>query len=85
MICCFDHDIGEQVFFHDTEFNPFFGFNFLSLVEAVHDGYFSIDKSGKNKGHFKDTTGVTQADETTYNTIMKDKEWLLSCGLPSSS
>lgn len=48
------------------------------LVEAIHDGYFSIDKSGKNKGHFKDTTGVTNADETTYNTIMKDKEWLLS-------
>jgi type III restriction enzyme len=51
-----------------------------SLVEAVHDGYFSIDKSGKSKGQFKDTTGVTQLDETTYNTIMKDKEWLLSFG-----
>ena len=49
-----------------------------SLVETVHDGYFSIDKSGKNKGQFKDTTGVTQLDEDTYQLIMRDKEKLLS-------
>ncbi len=24
-----------------------------SLVSAVHDGYFSADKSGKNKGSYK--------------------------------
>lgn len=51
-----------------------------SLVEAVHDGYFSIDKSGKSKGQIKDTNGSTQLDEDAYNTIMRDKEWLLSFG-----
>ena len=49
-----------------------------SLVDTVHDGYFSIDKSGKSKGQFKDTTGVTQLDEDTYQLIMRDKEKLLS-------
>ncbi|MDR4516161.1 MAG: DEAD/DEAH box helicase family protein [Nitrosomonas sp.] len=58
-----------------------------SLVEAVHDGYFSVDKKS---GHFKDskeskdgTGGSSADDESTYNTIMKNKEWLLgfSCKL----
>jgi len=49
-----------------------------SLVEAVHDGYFSSDKTGKAKNQYKDTTGVTQADEDTYRLIMRDKEKLLS-------
>ncbi len=44
-----------------------------SLADAVHDGYFSVDK-----GKLKDTKGDSKADEDTYNTIMKDKEWLLS-------
>ena len=44
-----------------------------SLVDAVHDGYFSIDK-----GKLKDTKGDSKADEDTYNTIMRDKEKLLS-------
>jgi type III restriction enzyme len=51
--------------------------NTESPVEAVHDGYFSIDKSGKSKGQFKDTSGVTQLDEDTYQLIMRDKEKLL--------
>jgi len=51
-----------------------------SLVSAVHDGYFSADKAGKGKGKgkFKDTSGVSVADEDTYNLIMKEKEKLLS-------
>lgn len=49
-----------------------------SLVEAVHDGYFSIDKTGKSKGQIKDTNGTTQLDEDTYQLIMRDKEKLLS-------
>lgn len=49
-----------------------------SLVGAVHDGYFSSDKTGKAKNQYKDTTGVTQADEDTYRLIMRDKEKLLS-------
>ena len=45
---------------------------------AVHNGYFSQDK----KGTFKDTKGDTTADYDTYNTIMRDKEWLLSFDCP---
>lgn len=44
----------------------------------VHDGYFSQDK----KGNYKDTKGDTQDDYSTYNTIMRDKEWLLSFDCP---
>ena len=47
-------------------------------VTAVHNGYFSQDK----KGVFKDTKGDTAADYDTYNTIMRDKEWLLSYDCP---
>ena len=49
--------------------------NDLSLI---HNGYFSQDKKGK----FKDTKGDTLDDNDTYNTIMKDKEWLLSFECP---
>lgn len=51
---------------------------FPASVETVHNGYFSQDK----KGTFKDTKGDTIADYDTYNTIMKDKEWLLSFDCP---
>ena len=51
---------------------------FPADVSAVHDGYFSQDK----KGRYKDTRGDTQDDYNTYNTIMKDKEWLLSFDCP---
>lgn len=44
----------------------------------VHDGYFSQDK----KGNYKNTRGDTLDDTSTYNTIMKDKEWLLSFDCP---
>lgn len=47
-------------------------------VEKVHDGYFSQDK----KGRLKNTKGDTNDDADTYNTIMKDKEWLLSFECP---
>lgn len=47
-------------------------------VAKAHNGYFSQDKKGK----YKDTRGDTQADDDTYNTIMKDKEWLLSFECP---
>ncbi len=42
-------------------------------IEETHNGYFSQDK-----GKFKDTSGVTKADDDTYNLIMKDKEKLLN-------
>lgn len=53
-------------------------------ASLVHNGYFSIDKKGKKSNkkdkfeYFKDTTGSTNADEDTYNLIMRDKEKLLS-------
>ncbi len=47
-------------------------------VSKVHNGYFSQDK----KGRLKDTKGDTLADDDTYNTIMRDKEWLLSFECP---
>jgi len=51
---------------------------FSADISKVHDGYFSQDK----KGRLKDTKGDTQADDDTYNTIMRDKEWLLSFDCP---
>ena len=51
---------------------------FPATVESVHNGYFSQDK----KGVFKNTKGDTLADDDTYNTIMRDKEWLLSFECP---
>ncbi|MDD5924092.1 MAG: DEAD/DEAH box helicase family protein [Clostridia bacterium] len=51
---------------------------FSSDVAKAHNGYFSQDK----KGRLKDTKGDTQADDDTYNTIMRDKEWLLSFDCP---
>ncbi len=51
---------------------------FTADVSKVHNGYFSQDK----KGRLKDTKGDTLADDDTYNTIMRDKEWLLSFDCP---
>ncbi|WP_317854479.1 DEAD/DEAH box helicase family protein [Chakrabartyella piscis] len=51
---------------------------FVADTTTIHNGYFSQDK----KGTFKDTKGDTIADYDTYNTIMKDKEWLLSFDCP---
>lgn len=55
-------------------------------VDQVHDGYFSIDPKKKdnngNSNIFVDTRGTGQTDNSTYNTIMKNKEWLLSFDCP---
>lgn len=54
-------------------------------ADAVHNGYFSIDKkkvAGKTVEMYKDTTGTTNADDDTYNLIMRDKEKLLSFESP---
>ena len=51
---------------------------FATDISKVHNGYFSQDK----KGRLKDTKGDTLADDDTYNTIMRDKEWLLSFECP---
>ena len=49
-----------------------------SLLTNSHDGYFSQDK----KGNYKNTKGDSAVDYSTYNTIMKDKERLLSFDCP---
>ena len=51
---------------------------FNTDVEKAHNGYFSQDK----KGVYKNTKGDTQADDDTYNLIMRDKEMLLSFDCP---
>lgn len=52
-------------------------------VGRLHDGYFAADKPRKGqKAIWKDTRGDTQADDETYNLIMKDKERLLSLDEP---
>ena len=49
-------------------------FDLEADISKIHNGYFSQDK----KGVMKDTSGTTAADDDTYNTIMKEKEFLLS-------
>ena len=55
-------------------------------ASTAHDGYFSTDKkktkSGVEYNEFKDTKGNTNADDETFNKIMKDKEKLLSFDEP---
>jgi len=54
-------------------------------AEAVHNGYFSIDKKkvgSKSVEVFKDTRGDTKSDDDTYSLIMRDKEKLLSFETP---
>ncbi|MEK7394591.1 MAG: DEAD/DEAH box helicase family protein, partial [Fibrobacterota bacterium] len=54
-------------------------------AEDVHNGYFSADRrkvGNKVVEVFKDTSGVTSADDDTYSLIMRDKETLLSFGSP---
>lgn len=53
--------------------HPVLGRHLTQPADKVHDGYFSGDKSG-----WKDTSGTTKADTSTYELIMKDKERLLS-------
>ena len=49
-----------------------------TTISPIHDGYFSQD----TKGNYKNTKGDSAVDYSTYNTIMKDKERLLSFDCP---
>lgn len=53
-----------------------------TLAQDVHDGYFAIDRKrdATGKEMIKDSRGegTTQADESAYELIMRDKERLLS-------
>lgn len=46
----------------------------LPPTDKVHNGYFAQD----SRGHAKDTSGSTQADDDAYSLIMREKERLLS-------
>ena len=53
-----------------------------TVATALHNGYFAIDKNkdATGAGRLKESTGEgkTQADESAYQLIMRDKEKLLS-------
>jgi len=60
----------------------FEGADLETAPEGVHDGYFAIDKrkDASGQGILKESrgAGTTQADESAYQLIMRDKEKLLS-------
>lgn len=67
------------------KYNQLFeGVDLDTAADSVHNGYFAIDKKKDSSGQemMKDTSGSTAADESAYNTIMKNKEWLLSFACP---
>lgn len=51
----------------------------LPEVQDVHDGYFAQDPAGNAKNS---TTGTTDADNTAYEKIMRNKQLLLSMDEP---
>lgn len=69
--------IGKPKFKHLLE-----GMEPETAVSAVHNGYFAIDKKKDSTGAeiLKESSGEgkTQADESAYQLIMRDKEKLLS-------
>jgi len=60
----------------------FEGADLETAAEGVHDGYFAVDKKkdASGDGMLKESrgAGTTQADESAYQLIMRDKEKLLS-------
>ncbi len=68
------------------DYRTLFGEVDLSRAAAeVHDGYFSIDRKkvgGQTVELYRDTRGDSQADDDTYQLIMRDKEKLLSFETP---
>jgi len=65
------------------KYHPLFeGADLETAAQGVHNGYFAIDrkKDTAGAGRFKESRGEgrTQADESAYQLIMRDKEKLLS-------
>ncbi|MBS0589817.1 MAG: DEAD/DEAH box helicase family protein [Proteobacteria bacterium] len=70
---------------HPDYVTLFAGVDFSHAAADVHQGYFSIDRKKVGSATvavYKDTKGTTQADEDTYNLIMRDKEKLLDLATP---
>ena len=68
---------------HRPKYHSLFeGADLETAAEGVHDGYFAVDKKkdAGGEGMLKETrgAGTTQADESAYKLIMRDKEKLLS-------
>lgn len=72
--------IGEwfEQAYNDLSTEPRYAKLALPPVNEVHDGYFSVDRSGR----FKDSRGTGETDSSTYDLIMTDKERLLSVDEP---
>ena len=51
-------------------------------IEEIHNGYFSIDKTGSWTNTIEDNERNRTCAERAYNLIMRDKEKLLSLGNP---
>lgn len=60
----------------------FAGVDLASAAQAVHDGYFSIDKKGGWSDTLENNAGNRDNAERAYNLIMKEKEKLLSFTTP---
>ena len=61
------------------KYNTLFGdVDTTTEISKIHDGYFAQD----SKGRVKDSTGKNKDDESAYDTIMKNKEKLLSFSEP---
>ncbi len=67
----------EEIYLQETSKPAYKDLNSYSADE-IHNGYFSCD----HKGKIKDTEGESQADDQTYQLIMKDKEKLLDTNIP---
>ena len=83
-----DNGKGKYAIWFEEEFTKLINSTFRTLkeqypdicydAEKIHEGYFSKDKKGK----LIDTRGDGDADDTTYNLIMKEKGKLLSLKTP---
>ena len=80
---------GKYALMFEEEYNELIQlkkYSSMGKASEVHDGYFSADKKKSKSGleyfEIKDTKGNTNADNDTFNKIMKDKEKLLSFDEP---
>jgi type III restriction enzyme len=77
----FDEEYRKAI--RKPKYNTLFeGVDLETAAEGVHNGYFAIDKKKDSTGadRFKESSGegMTVADESAYQLIMRDKEKLLS-------
>ena len=72
----FEEELAEAL--KKPKYNTLFGkIDTKTVVEEVHDGYFSIDRQHEGRKS-TEVNSEAKKEELTYNLIMKDKEKLLS-------